>query len=145
MDWTTIGIIAIAVIAIAYFVMRRGRVAPQGTYDDPDVSSSGSIGGGPRAHDDPNVSSGGSIGGGPRTYDSPKVSSGGSIGNQTARARSERPARSEVQSNRRISDEEQRIRDEEAREEDRLRDPDNPDEPTYNDRKLKSGGSFGSS
>src|SRR5688572_5285157 len=82
MDFSTIAIIVVVIAVIAYFVMRRGRVAPQGTHDDRDVSSAGSIGGGPRAHDDPNVSSGGSIGGGPRTYDSPKVSSGGSIGNQ---------------------------------------------------------------
>ena len=80
MDTTTI-IIVVAVIAlIAFWLYNRNKPAPRGTYDDKNVRSSGSIGGGTRAHDDPNVRSSGSIGGGSRAYDTPAHTSGGSIG-----------------------------------------------------------------
>ena len=122
-DATTIGIIVLILAAIAFFIYRRSRPAPQGTYDDRDVRSSGNIGGGPRAHDDPKVRSSGSIGGGPRAYDTPEVKSGGSIGGQSTE-----------ENLRRINQNEEKQSDE-----------DEPEEPTYNDRTLKSGGSFGSS
>ena len=91
MDSPTIWLIVIVVAVIAYFFFRRGRAAPQGTYDDKDVRSSGSIGGGPRAHDDANVRSGGSIGGGPSSTDSREVASGGSLGGNRSTNRSVDP------------------------------------------------------
>lgn len=75
-----IGIVIIALIALYFY--NRNKPAPQGTYDDKDLRSDGSIGGGTRAHDDPDLRSSGSIGGGTRGYDSNKVDSGGSIGGQ---------------------------------------------------------------
>jgi len=91
MDTTTI-IVIIAIIAlIGFYLYNRNRPAPRGTYDDKNTRSSGSIGGGTRAHDDPNVRSSGSIGGGTRGYDSPQHSSGGSIGGGPA----SRPPREE--------------------------------------------------
>jgi len=74
---------------------RRGYYPPAGTYDDPNIRSSGSIGGGMRReYDDPNIRSGGSFGGqggrppgaaGPprssrREHDDPNIRSGGSFG-----------------------------------------------------------------
>lgn len=80
MDTTTI-IVIIAVLALlGFYLYNRSRPAPRGTYDDKNTRSSGSIGGGTRAHDDPNVRSSGSIGGGTRGHNSPQHSSGGSIG-----------------------------------------------------------------
>jgi hypothetical protein len=134
MDSTTIGIIVLVIAAIAFYIYRRSRPAPQGTYDDPDVRSSGSIGGGTRAYDDPDVRSSGSIGGGPRAYDSPEVKSGGSIGGRSSTAhkgRSDDNRESRLDDNRLDKDEVEEL-DEEGK-------------PIYNDRKLKSGGSFGSS
>ena len=55
-------VLAVIVLLVLYFY-NRSRPAARGTYNDPNVSSSGSIGGGPRAHDDPNFQSSGSIGG----------------------------------------------------------------------------------
>jgi hypothetical protein len=124
MDPTTIGIIVLVIVAIAFFMFRRSRPAPHGTYDAPNIQSSGSIGGGPRAYDDPKVQSGGSIGGGPRAYDSPEVKSEGSIGGRSSAAR-------KVRSDNDLDDGVEEL-DEEGK-------------PIYNDRKLKSGGSFGSS
>jgi hypothetical protein len=91
MDTTTLLIIgAIILLVIAFFM--RNRVAPRGTYDDPNSRSSGSIGGGTRAYDDPNYNSGGSIGGGEgsggRTYDSPDFNSSGTIGGETSHRKS---------------------------------------------------------
>lgn len=80
MDTTTIIIIVAVVALLALFLYNRSRPAPRGTYDDKNSRSSGSIGGGTRAHDDENVRSSGSIGGGTRAYDTPSTSSGGSIG-----------------------------------------------------------------
>ncbi|MCC6456283.1 MAG: hypothetical protein IT328_15115 [Caldilineaceae bacterium] len=129
MDPTTIGIIVLVIVAIAFFIFRRSRPAPHGTYNDPNVQSSGSIGGGPRAYDDPKVQSGGSIGGGPRAYDSPEVKSEGSIGGRSSTARK---VRSDNGRDSRLDDDEVEELDENGK-------------PVYNDRKLKSGGSFGSS
>ncbi len=80
MDTTTIIIIVAVIALIAFYLYNRSKPAPRGTYDDKDVRSSGSIGGGTRAHDDPNVRSSGSIGGGARAHDAPEHTSGGSIG-----------------------------------------------------------------
>lgn len=80
MDTTTILIIIAVIALIAFWLYNRNKPAPHGTYNDPDVRSSGSIGGGTRSYDDPDVRSSGSIGGGTRSHDSPKHSSGGSIG-----------------------------------------------------------------
>lgn len=129
MDSTTIGIIVLVLVAIAFYIYRRSRPAPHGTYDDPNVRSSGSIGGGTRAYDDESVRSSGSIGGGPRAYDTPEVKSEGSIG---GRSSAERRTMSDAKRESRLEDDE-------------LEKEDEQEEPTYNDRKLKSGGSFGSS
>lgn len=80
MDTTTIIVIVAVVALLALFLYNRSRPAARGTYDDKNVRSSGSIGGGTRAYDDKNVRSSGSIGGGTRAYDAPSTHSGGSIG-----------------------------------------------------------------
>lgn len=73
MDTTTMIVIAVVIGLVLLYLFNRNRVAPRGTYDDPNKRSSGSIGGGSRAYDDPNVKSSGSIGGGPRSYDAPST------------------------------------------------------------------------
>ena len=143
MDGSTIWIVLIVVAIIAFFMFRRNRPAPRGTYDDPKVSSSGSIGGGPRAHDDPKVSSSGSIGGGPRAYDSPDVKSGGSLGNlhtgDTSRETTNRISRED-----RDAANARRPRTAGGPNDEYL-DEDERDRPTHDDRAVKSSGSFGSS
>jgi len=88
MDWSTI-LIIVVIAAIAYYLFNRNRSAPRGTYNDPNVSSSGSIGGGARAHDDEDVRSSGSIGGGARAYDKDDHESRGSIGGSSETRRGE--------------------------------------------------------
>lgn len=85
MNWdsSTIWIIVAVVALLALYFYNRSRPAPRGTYDDKDTRSSGSIGGGSRAHDDPDHRSSGSIGGGQRSYDAPDQESRGSIGGST--------------------------------------------------------------
>ena len=85
MNWdsSTIWIIIAVVALLALYFYNRSRPAPRGTYDDEQVRSSGSIGGGSRAHDDPDHRSSGSIGGGQRSYDAPNQESSGSIGGST--------------------------------------------------------------
>jgi hypothetical protein len=80
MDWTTILIIVVALALLALFLYNRSRPAPPGTYNDRDLQSGGSIGGGRRTYDDPDVESSGSIGGGKRAHDDPGLRSRGSIG-----------------------------------------------------------------
>lgn len=80
MDSTTIWIIIAVVALLALFFYNRSRPAPRGTYDDKNVRSSGSIGGGTHAYDDPAYRSSGSIGGGQGGYDAPAQKSSGSIG-----------------------------------------------------------------
>ncbi|HRW06429.1 MAG TPA: hypothetical protein P5121_15100 [Caldilineaceae bacterium] len=80
MDTTAILIGIVIIALLAFYFYNRSKPAPRGTYDDKRTRSSGSIGGGTRAHDDPNVRSSGSIGGGTRGHDSPEHRSGGSIG-----------------------------------------------------------------
>lgn len=98
MDTTTIIIIAVVAL-VALFLYNRSRPAARGTYDDKDVRSSGSIGGGTRAYDDEKVRSSGSIGGGTRAYDAPDTRSSGTIGGnpntQSASAQREREERIE--------------------------------------------------
>lgn len=91
MDTTTIIVIVAVLALVGFYLYNRSRPAPRGTYDDKDTRSSGSIGGGTRAHDDPNVRSSGSIGGGTRGNNAPEHSSGGSIGGGPA----SRPPRDE--------------------------------------------------
>lgn len=80
--WIIVGIVALA--AIVWYQRRQPRA--HGSYDDKDVRSSGSIGGGKvRAYDDEDVRSSGTIGGAVRdedegAYDDPEHRSGGSIG-----------------------------------------------------------------
>jgi hypothetical protein len=88
MDWSTI-LIIVVIAAIAYYFFSRNRAVPRGTYNDPDVSSSGSIGGGPSAHDDRELHSSGSIGGGARAYDQDEHESRGSIGGSPETRRGE--------------------------------------------------------
>ena len=80
METTTIVIIVAIIALIAFYLYNRSKPAPRGTYNDENLRSDGSIGGGTRAHDDATVRSSGSIGGGSRAYDTPEQSSGGSIG-----------------------------------------------------------------
>lgn len=80
MDSTTMWIVIGVVALLALFFYMRNRPAPHGTYDDKNVRSSGSIGGGARAYDDPAHRSSGSIGSSQRGYDSPEHKSSGSIG-----------------------------------------------------------------
>jgi hypothetical protein len=110
MDTTTLLIVIIVVLLVLFIMNRsRGGYRPAGrsgygserpTYDDPDYTSSGSIGGtnaSPRVYDDPNHTSAGSIGGAsqPSSHvrersvgeapsagrnDDPNYRSGGSIG-----------------------------------------------------------------
>lgn len=130
MDSTSI-IILIAVIAIAgFFFLRRKRPPAAGTYDDPKTRSSGSIGGGTRAHDDPKVRSGGSIGGGPRVYDSPEHVSEGSIAGQSQAARRARQTDGQDDADDKMVD--------------NVGDDTNVEEPTYNERGVRSKGSIGS-
>src|SRR6187200_3137139 len=63
MDWTTILIIVVALALLALYLYNRSRPAPRGTYNDPNLQSSGSIGGGNHAYDERDLHSSGSIGG----------------------------------------------------------------------------------
>jgi hypothetical protein len=90
MDSTTMLIIGAIVVLAAVYLYNRSRPAARGTYDDKNVRSSGSIGGGTRAYDDESVRSSGSIGGSKvKAYDSPEHSSRGSIGGQPTSARND--------------------------------------------------------
>lgn len=161
MDWSTIlGIVAIVVIA-AIFLMRRNRPAAAGTYNDPKVQSSGSIGGdrdgkGKRAYDDPKVQSGGSIGGGnesgTKVYDTPEHTSGGSIGRQSAEDRQGSAGlRRTDRVNRRTDSGLDNDLDNDGIDDDIDNDlnsdidRDGTKRPQHNERGVKSGGSFGSS
>jgi len=90
MDTTTLLIIIVVVLAVA-FIMSRNRGTSGGTYprntntgperptyDDPDYTSSGSIGGSEADRPAPRERSVGDSGG--RSYDDPNYRSGGSIG-----------------------------------------------------------------
>ena len=152
MDFTTILIIVAVIALAALYFYNRSRPAPHGTYDDKVVRSSGSIGGGTRAYDDEKVRSSGSIGGGPRAYDDREHTSGGSIGDQRTTDRTDngvsrrnnqrddlREENVRSGSTRRSHVRDENLRDdlrEDVREEDAA-------EPTHNDRRHKSGGSFG--
>jgi hypothetical protein len=127
MDTTTIIIIAIVVVLVAMFLFRRSRPAPRGTYDDENVRSSGSIGGGTRAYDDPTTRSSGSIAGNDRGYDSPDHESSGSIG---AADRDRRIDRNDLEEDRTALGEKTR----------RSR---RTEERQHDDDRFKSGGSFG--
>jgi hypothetical protein len=119
-------IIGIVVLLIAVYLFRRSRPAPRGTYDDKNVRSSGSIGGGTRAYDDPSVRSSGSIGGKDRGIDSPDHKSSGSIGVASTNRKRDRnnldERRERSQNSRPVQGEE---------------------EPRHDDDRFKSGGSFG--
>jgi hypothetical protein len=159
---TTTIIIIVAVIAlIAFYLYNRNKPAPHGTYDDKNVRSSGSIGGGTRAHNDPDVRSSGSIGGGTRGHDAPEHTSGGSIGGRqrTENSNAGTIPRGAAQQRRttpepRVSDNEQErtlppLNDGTATAADRrrngLQEEERPaDEQKRNDE-FRSGGSFGGS
>ena len=160
MDWSTIlGIVAIVAIA-AIFLMRRNRPAAAGTYNDPKVQSGGSIGGdrdgkGQRTYDDPKVQSGGSIGGGnsggTKVYDTPEHTSGGSLGRQSAEDRRGSAGLGRTDRVNRRADNDL---DNDGIDDDIDNDIDNDIDsnegdgakrPQYNERDVKSGGSFGSS
>ena len=134
MDFTTILIIVAVIALAALYFYNRSRPAPHGTYDDKDVRSSGSIGGGPRAYDDREHTSGGSIGD-QRTTD--RTDNGVSRRNNQRDDLREENVRSG--STRRSHVRDENLRDdlrEDVREEDAA-------EPTHDDRRHKSGGSFG--
>jgi hypothetical protein len=122
-DTTTLIIIAGIVVLLALYLFRRSRPAPRGTYDDKNVRSSGSIGGGTRAYDDPKTRSSGSIGGKDRGYDSPDHESGGSIGAANRERRLDRDERGDLR-------------------EGNQRTP-RTEERKHDDDRFKSGGSFG--
>lgn len=76
--WIVLGLLAL--VAFIWYMRNRGP-APQGTYDDEEVLSGGSIGGDDKAYDDEDVHSGGSIGGDEdKAYDDQEHRSGGSFG-----------------------------------------------------------------
>lgn len=88
---TNMILIIIVLLVIVWLASRFFNRAPTTpTYDDENIRSGGSIGGGrgqpsQRTHDDPNIESGGSFGGRsgastPRTHDDPNIRSGGSFG-----------------------------------------------------------------
>lgn len=147
MDTTMIIIVIAAVALIGFWLYNRNKPAPRGTYDDKNVRSSGSIGGGTRAHDDPNVRSSGSIGGGTRAHDAREHGSGGSIGGQqrtenssVARPRSTSQQRTDVRE----------LRNTEAEADRPLRPLNNGAHDEEQDEKkrddqFRSGGSFGGS
>ena len=89
MDWTTILIIIVALVLLALYFYNRSRPAPHGTYNDPNLQSGGSIGGGNHTYDDPNLQSSGSIGGGRRAHDEQGVQSSGSISGESSVRRGE--------------------------------------------------------
>ena len=127
MDTTTIIIIAVVVVLVAMFLFRRSRPAPRGTYDDENVRSSGSIGGGTRAYDDPTTRSSGSIGGQKRGYDSPDHESSGSIGAADGERRLDRDD----------------VDDERTAFGEKTRRSRRTEERQHDDDRFKSGGSFG--
>jgi hypothetical protein len=136
MDWSTTLILIVAVALLALFLYNRRRPAPRGTYNDRDVQSSGSIGGGPKAYDKPEVESSGSIGGGPRAHDDAEHKSSGSIGGATPRRGERRtvadPSKGDyTHAERDQHDEYDRVQERRTR--------------THDDDDLKSGGSFGGS
>lgn len=134
MNGMTIGIIVLVIAAIAFYIYQRSRPAPHGTYNDPKVNSSGSIGGGPKAYDSPEVHSGGSIGGGAKAYDTPEVKSEGSIGGRSS------PTARKGQKDNTLEEQSTVVEQSDKTElEDEL------EEPTYNSRNVKSSGSFGAS
>lgn len=140
MDTTTLIIIGVIVALLAIFLIRRSRPAPRGTYDDENVRSSGSIGGGTRAYDDPATRSSGSIGGKDRGYDSPDHESRGSIG---AADRERRLDRDEFGSERRNERDLDRTADDERITTERTRRRLRNEEREHDDDRFKSGGSFG--
>ena len=140
MDTTTIIIIALVVILVAMFLFRRSRPAPRGTYDDENVRSSGSIGGGTRAYDDPTTRSSGSIGGKDRGYDSPDHESSGSIGAADRERRLDREGRLDRDTPR---DELGVERDDEPIATEGTRRSRPTEERQHDDDRFKSGGSFG--
>ena len=137
MDWSTIlGIVAIVAIA-AIFLMRRNRPAAAGTYNDPKVQSGGSIGGGNS--------------GGTKVYDTPEHTSGGSLGRQSAEDRRGSAGLGRTDRVNRRADNDL---DNDGIDDDIDNDIDNDIDsnegdgakrPQYNERDVKSGGSFGSS
>jgi hypothetical protein len=148
-----VGLLLIIGLAVAAF-MRRNRSAPQGTYDDPNTRSGGSIGGsrgqpGQRAHDDPNIRSGGSIGapGGQeraRTYDDPNVKSGGSIGGAGARGRASGSSPSTSASTAPSgSTGSATSRNSAGSSQPSSSGPENRERPRHDDPDVRSGGSFG--
>lgn len=156
--WMIIGLAVLVLLGLYFF--RRSRPAPQGTYDDKSVRSSGSIGGGTRAYDSPDHRSSGSIGGEQRGVDSPAHRSGGSIGGDSVVTREELETDKEIRRNERRSDEirsgETGTRDsngnrrvlpslleDEDEEKDVSRSGSASDRRRYDDDKHRSGGSFG--
>jgi hypothetical protein len=144
-----IAIVAIVAL-VAFWLFRRGRPAPHGTYDDKDVRSSGSIGGGTRAYDTPEHRSSGSIGGQQRATDSAAHKSGGSIGNSTVATTEEEELERHEQRRQRGSTLPPLEGDRPEEFIDDSQPPNNTQteretERRVNDDKFRSGGSFGSS
>ena len=141
-------LVLVGVVAL-FAYMRRNRPAPQGTYDDPDTRSGGSIGGragrpGQRTHDDPDTRSGGSFGAtqgreGARTHDDPDIRSGGSFGgDEASRHRSDSRNRTARSSSSESPPPAGRPSTEPGRSNSRDREGPRRDDPD-----IKSGGSFG--
>jgi len=125
MDIGTIAIIALVVIVLlVVFMSRRGSTGagPVETprYDNPNITSGSSFGGGPSAgvetprYDNPRIQSGGSFGGGPAAGDSSPF--GTSVGHGA------------------IEDVRQGLRNET---------PSGGDHPQHDNPNIRSGGSFG--
>lgn len=147
-----IGLLILLWLASRFF---GNRAPTTPTYDDKNIRSGGSIGGGPgqpgqRTHDDPNIESGGSLGGRsgeatPRTHDDPNIRSGGSFGGSNATREREAPRSGNnpfntgARSTNAPSAEELRERSTPTR-----RDTDSPPKRSGNDDpNTRSGGSFG--
>lgn len=137
-----LGIALLLFVVLSRFLGGR-RPPPAGTYDDEDVRSGGSFGGGQSTYDAPDVRSGGSFGSGASTYDDEDVRSGGSFGGG---ARSEAPPRSssglgKAQGSLRKEGPSRAATPPPANRAAPLRDDD--DGPSRDNPNVRSGGSFG--
>jgi hypothetical protein len=131
MDTTTLIIVGIVALLVGLYLFNRSRIPPQGTYDDKNYRSGGSIGGQQSSYDSPDVRSGGSIGGQQSTVDSPDYRSSGTIGGNRP-VTSNRPTASPPPP---VTDSRRSVSQEPLNRE--------RDRPSYNSAEHRSSGSIG--